>query len=857
MNIITYDSIQRQVPDNCRDNNFLRASSLLLILALFSWFSASGCGGVAGKNTTPQGNGQLSARPASVAFGNVTVGSSSTQAVSFSNTGSANLTVSLGGATGPGFSISGLTFPLTLPPGQSSTFSVQFAPTATGSVSGSVSLVSDAPNSPGTIALSGTGVQPQLSVAPPSVSFGNVLVGSNGVQNLTLTNSGSASLTIAQGSFTGAGFSISGLTFPLTLAAGQSSTLSVQFAPAATGSVSGSLSLVSNAPNSPSTIALSGTGVQPQLSVTPPSVSFGNVLVGSNGVQNLTLTNSGGANLTIAQGSFTGAGFSISGLTFPLTLAAGQSSTLSVGFAPTATGSVSGSVSLVSNAPNSPSTIALSGTGVQPQLSVTPPSVSFGNVLVGSTGVQNLTLTNSGSANLTIAQGTVTGAGFSISGLTFPLTLPPGQSSTLSAQCAPTATGSVSGGVSLASNAPNSPSTIALNATGVQPQLSVTPPSVSFGNVLVGSTGVQNLTLTNSGGANLTIAQGSVTGAGFSISGLTFPLTLAAGQSSTLSVQFAPTAAGSVSGSISLVSDAPNSPSTIALSGTGVQPQLSVTPPSVSFGNAVVGTTNTQTITLANPGTANLTISQATVSGQSFTMTGLNIPLILGAGQTTSFNVAYVPSSAGSVAGSLSLVSDAPNSPTTLALSGTGVAATLQLTTSPTSLSFGNVTVGSSTQTVTLTNSGNSSVSISQVQVSSPDFSTSGLTLPMTLLAGQSTTFIVAFTPAGGGSVTGSVSVVSNAANSPAIINLSGVGVHLVTLNWDPSTLVVAGYNIYRGTQSGGPYTQLNSSPVLVTTYTDSTVQAGQAYFYVATAVDLNNVESMLSNEISATIPTP
>src|SRR5712691_10584670 len=579
MSILRCNSTRRQIPDNCRDNNFLRGSSLLLILALFSWLSISGCGGVAGKNTPPQGNGQLSVRPASVAFGNVTVGSRSTQAIGLSNTGSVNLTVSLGGATGPGFSISGLSFALILPPGQSSTFSVQFAPTATGIVSGSVSLVSDAPNSPSTIALSGTGVQPQLSVTPPSVSFGNVLVGSTGVQNLTLTNSGGANLTIAQGTVTGAGFSISGLTFPLTLPPGQSSTLSAQCAPTATGSVSGGVSLASNAPNSPSTIALNATGVQPQLSVTPPSVSFGNVLVGSTGVQNLTLTNSGTANLTIAQDSFTGAGFSISGLTFPLTLAAGQSSTLSVQFTPTATVSVSGSVSLVSNAPNSPSTIALSGTGVQPQLSVTPPSVSFGNVLVGSTGVQNLTLTNSGSANLTIAQGTVTGAGFSISGLTFPLTLPPGQSSTLSAQCAPTATGSVSGGVSLASNAPNSPSTIALNATGVQPQLSVTPPSVSFGNVLVGSTGVQNLTLTNSGGANLTIAQGSVTGAGFSISGLTFPLTLAAGQSSTLSVQFAPTATGSVSGSLSLVSNAPNSPSAIALSGTGVQPQLSVTPP--------------------------------------------------------------------------------------------------------------------------------------------------------------------------------------------------------------------------------------------------------------------------------------
>src|SRR2546426_1131344 len=387
MNILKHNYAQRQVPDNCRDNNFLRASSLLLILALFSWFSVSGCGGVAGKNTTPQGNGQLSARPASVAFGNVTVGSSSTQAVSFSNTGNVNLTVSLGGATGPGFSISGLTFPLTLPPGQSSTLSVQFAPTATGSVSGSLSLVSNAPNSPSTIALSGAGVQPQLSVVPPSVSFGNVLVGSTGVQNLTLTNSGSANLTIAQGSFTEAGFSISGLTFPLTLASGQSSTFSVHFAPTATSSVSGSISLVSDAAISPTTISLAGSGTQPasnQLIPNPSNINFGNVTATTTNTQGVVLTNTSNAAVSVSQVTVSGTGFSITGLNLPLTLAAGQSSTFNVQFAPTATGSASGSISLVSDAPNSPSTIALSGTGVQPQLSVTPPSVTFGNVLVGS-----------------------------------------------------------------------------------------------------------------------------------------------------------------------------------------------------------------------------------------------------------------------------------------------------------------------------------------------------------------------------------------------------------------------------------------------------------------------------------------
>jgi fibronectin type 3 domain-containing protein len=68
---------------------------------------------------------------------------------------------------------------------------------------------------------------------------------------------------------------------------------------------------------------------------------------------------------------------------------------------------------------------------------------------------------------------------------------------------------------------------------------------------------------------------------------------------------------------------------------------------------------------------------------------------------------------------------------------------------------------------------------------------------------------------------------------------------------------VVVGYNVYRGTQSGGPYTKLNSSPVSATTCTDSSVKAGQTYFYVVTAADSSNVESAYSNEVSASIPSP
>ena len=80
---------------------------------------------------------------------------------------------------------------------------------------------------------------------------------------------------------------------------------------------------------------------------------------------------------------------------------------------------------------------------------------------------------------------------------------------------------------------------------------------------------------------------------------------------------------------------------------------------------------------------------------------------------------------------------------------------------------------------------------------------------------------------------------------------------HSAALTWVASTSAVVGYNVYRGTVSGGPYAKLNSSLIALSTYTDSTVGSGQTYFYVVTAVDANSVESTDSSEVSAIIPFP
>ena len=188
---------------------------------------------------------------------------------------------------------------------------------------------------------------------------------------------------------------------------------------------------------------------------------------------------------------------------------------------------------------------------------------------------------------------------------------------------------------------------------------------------------------------------------------------------------------------------------------------------------------------------------------------------------------------------------------------------TYLLTASPTSLAFGAVVIGScSTLPVILAATGSGPVTISQVSVMGPGLTASGLSLPYSLSPGQNTDLSITFCPITGAGVTGSVSVVSNASNSPAVVSLSGTGQQpprYVVLSWSASTSPgVTGYNVFRSNVSGGPYIQVNTSLVVATSYTDnsSALQAGTTYYYVTTAVNSTGIQSGYSNQAAATIPS-
>ena len=161
----------------------------------------------------------------------------------------------------------------------------------------------------------------------------------------TLTNSGGTSLTISPSQLSGAGFTVTGLTLPLTLAAGQSTTFTVTFTPTSGGAAAEAWPSPATLPTATLNIPLVGkcrtAGV---LSTSDSSLNFGSVQVNGTGTQPETLTNTGGTSVTITQAKVSGTGFSVTGLNLPLDPEPGTEFHLRCGFNPTSGGSASGSI---------------------------------------------------------------------------------------------------------------------------------------------------------------------------------------------------------------------------------------------------------------------------------------------------------------------------------------------------------------------------------------------------------------------------------------------------------------------------------------------------------------------------------
>jgi hypothetical protein len=729
----------------------------------------------------------------SLAFGNQQVGvTSNPQALTVTNNGETALTIPTVNASGAYAQTNNCTT-APLEPTTNCVINVTFTPTAPGPSVGALTIIDTAPGSPQAVLLTGTGVAgPAVSLSPTSYTFPGQVVGtSSAPQSVTLNNIGGSPLNItnvaASGDFAETN------TCGTSVASAGNCFIYVTFTPTAPGTRYGSVTITDNASGSPQTVLLSGTGV-PAAAVTllPATLTFGTQTVTTTSApQSVTLTNTGVAVLNIT--SIAPSGDFAETNTCGPTLAVGASCGISVTFSPTVAGPEFGAVTLTDNAPNSPQTVPLTGTGqLAPVVSLVPATLTFTGTSVGTTSTpQTVKLSNIGSAPLGIT-GVVSSGDFAQTN-NCGASVAAGNYCTISVTFTPTATGNRYGSVTITDNAASSPQTILLAGSGsATPSVAFLPSSLTFANQIVSTTSApQNVILTNTGGAVLNIT--SIVASGDFSEMNSCGTSLASGANCTIAVTFTPTASGPRAGAVTVTDNAPGSPQTLPLNGTGVlAPVVALAPTNLTFPGQPVGTTSAaQTVTLTNIGKAVLEFTNAATTGD-FGQTN-NCPASLAAGASCTISVTFTPTATGNRYGSVVLTDNAADSPQTIPLAGSGVPSA-GVTFSPPSLSFASqiVNTTSAPLLVTLTNTGAASMSITSIAPTTSEFSELN-TCGAGLAPGASCTISVTFTPAASGPRAGVITVTDNAPGSPQTVPLTGNGVLGPVVTLVPRSLTFTG----------------------------------------------------------------
>ena len=478
-----------------------------------------------------------------------------------------------------------------------------------------------------------------VQTTPSALSFGSQATGTtSSAQTVTVSNPVSSAAAVTSISVSGPFAETNNC--GSSIAADGSCTVSVTYSPTAAGSATGSLTV--NAGGVTDTVALSGSGIAPGpvLNANPASLSFPGTIVGdSAATQTVTITNSGTATASVS-------GVSVSG-PFSETnncssIAVGGSCTATVGFKPTAGGSNTGTLTVTSNATDSPTAVGLSGSGIG-----STTNLALSGTLTASSSDSGYPATNANDGNTSTYWESSDGAAYPQTltanlGQSYPLgsvtlTLPPATAwstrtetlsvlgsangtswTTLVASAGYTFNPSTGNTVSVTLPANSNYQYLELSFTGntgwsaaqisefeifpatgggtttTGAALSASPSALTFGSQNTGSTSAaQTVTISNTGSASAAIS-GVSTAAPFAETN-TCGSSLAAGSSCTASVTFSPTAGGAVSGSLTVASNATGSPLTVALNGSGVSATTDL-----AQGQPVSASSYTQTYVPAN-----------------------------------------------------------------------------------------------------------------------------------------------------------------------------------------------------------------------------------------------------------------
>jgi hypothetical protein len=581
---------------------------------------------------------------------------------------------------------------------------VSFTPTAAGARTATVTVTDSAPGSPTKITLNGTGVAETkvLTVTPTTLAFGPQVTAttSSTLQYITVTNTGNFTVTFTNVTITG-NYALASQGCTGAIAPGSACSIGVSFTPTSAGAKTGTVTITSNATVAAPKVNLSGTGIATtsEILLSQTAVVFDAQTVGVAGTlpQVVYYYNQGNTTSTITSIGLATTGnpgdFSVSGCTAGTAVGPLSYCTITIKFTAGAAGPRSATLNIIDTDPGGAApgrSIALSGTGISssvPEVGLYPASLTFASTAEGSSSTpQSITLTNNGSAALTIPSTGITFTGTDPGDYSqtdncpvSPATLAAGFSCNIAITFSPKGIGARPANLTVTDSATSSPQSATLTGTGVAGAVGVatlSPTSLPFGNVALGTPSELPITVKNTGTASLTFASPSVAITGTVSSDFSQTNTctgsLAPTATCTIKVTFTPTTIESQTGTVTITDNATNSPQLVPITGTGAEAAVDLSPSALAFPSTVENTTSAPlTITVENYGDANLTPITVSVAGP-FVISSNKCVAPLAPGLTCTISVEFSPKSAGAFAGAVTIIDNAGDSPQQIELSGMG-----------------------------------------------------------------------------------------------------------------------------------------------------------------------------------------
>ncbi|UAM99807.1 choice-of-anchor D domain-containing protein [Polaribacter litorisediminis] len=632
--------------------------------------------------------------------------------------------------------------------------------------------------------------QQSITYTPNPLNFQSTDVGQFSGMELTPTSSDGASIyEITNITITGSNaseFDASGNNIPFYVDPEFPLPIMIGFGPTSAGNKTAVLTIVSNAPDSPHIINLSGSSevaLVPEISYNA-TIDFGGIDINTTTSQNLIIENKGNSpltisNITMLEDYFDKTQFSLpTDLNLPIIVPAfSTADAISVSFSPEMTGAISGNnnrmarIEISSNDTSSPNIVNLQGAVLQPNLEINflPEPYAFGDVNLGETSTQNITINNTGAGTLVVSNLSITpivGSDFShpedytlISPTTFPFNIAPNSSQDISIAFTPRDMGFRYARLSIETvNATNE--IINITANGVNSNFTSSTSNLTFSELRVGQDETLSFSITNNGNRNLNLSSGIISGAdasSFSIVSVNEIKTVGQGESNavTVFVRYTPAESKTHQAKITYTSDAPNSPHEITLTGSAIDSDLQISTDNIDFGDVNIGLTKTQTITLSNTnGTDAVTIDDIRIRVSpdwlKFSLSEIDFPLIIDAGAETSFQVNFLSTSGGNKTAQIEIVSNDTNSPQSINLTGNTLTPGLLVSSPMLDFLDTQAVVQSRTKLFQITNDGDGDLLLTDMTINganAADFQFEDITLPLTIAASNSKTVRVIFSP--------------------------------------------------------------------------------------------------------------